>query len=94
MAFNTARHESSKFSPDVLFLGRELKCPLKPRWDFTISDNMDSSPKNSSFWSQAYNNLRAERNKVADRYNSTRKEHKYKVGDWVLYRKALLAPRP
>ena len=89
MAFNTATHESSKFSPDVLFLGREVKCPLNTRWDFSALDNTDHSPTNSSFWSQAYNNLKAARDKVAKRYNSTRKEHKYKVGDWVLYRKNL-----
>ena len=87
MVFNTATHESSKFSPDVLFLGREVKCPLKTRWDFSACNNMDHSPKNSSFWSQAYDNLKAASDKVAKRYNSTRKEHKYKVGVWVLYRK-------
>jgi hypothetical protein len=27
-AFNTAVHESSKFTPDILFLGREIKSPL------------------------------------------------------------------
>ena len=59
MAFNTATHESSKFSPDVLFLGRELKCPLKSRWDFTTVNDVDRSPTNSYFWSQAYDNLRA-----------------------------------
>jgi hypothetical protein len=93
MAFNTATHESSKFSPDVLFLGREVKCPLKSRWDFTTCNNMDSSPTNSSFWAQAYINLKAARNKVADRYNSTRTEHQYKVGDWVLYRKNLTSSK-
>ena len=86
VAFNTATHESSKFTPDVLFLGRELKCPLKSRWDLTSSYEFDKSPTNRSFWSQAYN-LRVARNKVANRYNSTRKMHRYKIGDWVLYRK-------
>jgi hypothetical protein len=93
MAFNTATHESSKFSPDVLFLGWEVKCPLKTRWDFSACNNMDHSPTNSSFWSQAYDNLKAASDKVAKRYNSTRKEHKYKVGVWVLYRKNLTSSK-
>jgi len=35
VAFNTAVHESSKCTPDVLFLGREMKCPLLTRWDLS-----------------------------------------------------------
>ena len=31
LAFNTAVHESTKCTPDKLFLGRELKCPLSVR---------------------------------------------------------------
>jgi hypothetical protein len=35
LAFNTAVHESHKSTPDKLFLGGELKCPLAFRWDLT-----------------------------------------------------------
>ena len=33
MAFNTAVHERTQSTPDILFLGREMKCPLAVRWD-------------------------------------------------------------
>jgi len=33
IAFNTATHESTQATPDALFLGRELRCPLGVRWD-------------------------------------------------------------
>ena len=32
MVFNTAVHKSTRSTPDVLFLGREMKCPLAVRW--------------------------------------------------------------
>ena len=39
-AFKTAVHESTKSTPDQLFLGRELKCPLLVRWDLSpVSDH-------------------------------------------------------
>ena len=34
-AFNTATHESTKTTPDVLFLGREIQSPLLSRWDLS-----------------------------------------------------------
>jgi transposase InsO family protein len=35
LAFNTAVHESHKNTPDVLFLGWKLNCPLQVRWNLT-----------------------------------------------------------
>jgi transposase InsO family protein len=35
IAFNTAVHESTKCTPDVLFLGREMRSPLEVRWDLS-----------------------------------------------------------
>ena len=36
MAFNTAVHESTQATSDIVFLGREMKCPLGVRWDFRL----------------------------------------------------------
>jgi hypothetical protein len=35
IAFNSAVHESTKVTPDKLFLGREMGCPLGVQWDLT-----------------------------------------------------------
>jgi hypothetical protein len=36
-AFNTAKHESTNLTPDVLFLGREIKSPLEARWELPLT---------------------------------------------------------
>jgi len=84
LAFNTAVHESMRRTPDVSFLGRELKCPLGVQWDLSpVSDGNNNST--NQFWTQAYRNLLAARKRVALRFNATRKPHQYKVGDLVRY---------
>ena len=80
VAFNTATHESVKTTHDVLFLGREIKCPLVSRWDLSTVDKDSKIPTSRSLWTRAYRNLRLARNKVAQRYNKGRKEHQFKVG--------------
>jgi hypothetical protein len=35
MAFNTAVHESTRATPDTLFLGRGMRCPLGVSWDLS-----------------------------------------------------------
>ena len=68
LALNTAIHESHKSTPDKLFLGRELKCPLAVRWDLTHANNGPMEQMPPKFWESAYENLiRAK--KVAHRYN-------------------------
>jgi hypothetical protein len=57
VAFNTAMHESTKSTPDVLFLGRELMCPLSVRWDLSLVSKDGSGEMSQSFWSRAYANL-------------------------------------
>ena len=66
-AFNTAVHESLKFTPGVLFLGREIKSPLISRWDLSSHDEAMKGMTSQSFWTQAYGNLKAARDKVARR---------------------------
>ena len=86
LAFNTAIHESTHSTPDLLYLGRELKCPLGVRWDLTPVNNDNSNGTNQSFCTEAYRNLQVSRKRVAQRYNHGRKPHRYCVGDLVRYR--------
>ena len=57
LAFNTAVHVSHKSTPDKLFLGRELKCPLAVRWDLTPASNGAMEQMPPKFWEIAYENL-------------------------------------
>ena len=92
VAFNTAVHESSKFTPDLLLLGRKMKCPLLSHWDLS-SGEAGKPMTNQSFWTQAYINLKAARDRVARRYNVNRKAHRYKVGDMVIFKKNLISSK-
>ena len=85
-AFNTAKHESTNITPDLLFLGREIKSPLEVLWDLSLNDEGADSPANQSFWVCACHNLKLARDKVAQRYNENHKAHSFKVGDMVKYR--------
>jgi hypothetical protein len=85
-AFNTAKHESTDITPDLLFLGREIKSPLEVQWDLSSCDEGVNSPADQSFWARACHNLKLARNKVARRYNENRSAHSFKVGDLVMYR--------
>ena len=93
VTFNTATHESIKTTPDLLFLGREIKCPLVSRWDLSTIDKDRKNPTNQSFWSQAYHNLRLARNRFAHSYNKGRMAHQFKVGDTVMYKKNLVSSK-
>jgi hypothetical protein len=86
MAFNTAVHESTKATPDTLFLGRGMRCPLGVSWDLSPVNTGDVDGANCDFWSQAYRNLKLAFKKVAHKYNRDRKPHRYGVGDVVRYR--------
>lgn len=50
-----------------------------------VHNNRDGSIR--SFWEQAFRNLKQARDRVAERCNCHRKEHKFKVGDRVKYRR-------
>jgi len=84
VAFNTAVHESTRSTPDKLFLGRELKRPLSVQWD--LSPVGEDYPREGSqlFWTRAYTNLMQARSRVARRYDAGRKPHTYSVGDKVV----------
>jgi len=86
MAFNTAVHESTRAAPDLLFLGREMRCPLETRWDLCPVNSGQVNGSDSSFWAQVYDNLKHASRKVALRYNRGRGPHSFKVGGMVRYR--------
>ena len=65
LAFNTAVHESTKCTTDKLFLGSELRCPLSVRWDLCPESTDGTGEVNQSFLTQAYENLKRPRSKVA-----------------------------
>jgi hypothetical protein len=83
-AFNTACHESTKFCPARLFLGRELATPLESVWDLTEANVSQDLKKGKNFWAEAIRNLRKVRDRVAHRYNALRKATPFKVGDVVV----------
>jgi len=53
-AFNTASHESTQTTPDLLFLSREINSPIVSRLDLSVIDDNGKSPTGQSFWTQAY----------------------------------------
>jgi transposase InsO family protein len=93
-AFNTAHHESTRFTPDVLFLGREIKGPLETRWDLSSMSADGNKGPSRAFWQQAFDHLKRARDRVAERYNRRRREHDYKVGDRVMFRRNLISSKP
>jgi len=75
------------------FLVGKLNYPLLSRWDLSPMDKDSKSPKSQSFWAQAYHNLRPALKKLALRFNKNRKEHKFKIGDTVMYQKYLVSSK-
>ena len=49
IAFNTAMLESTRYTPDILFLGRELKRPLAVRWDLSPGSDVDNVSDTNRF---------------------------------------------
>ena len=86
MAFNTAQHESTQATPDTLFLGREMRCPLAVRWD--LSPIYSGRVKNTgrSFWLSVYEKLKQANKRGARRYDRGRIDNNLRVGDLVRYR--------
>jgi len=72
--------------PGKLFLGTELRCPLSVRWDLSPVSTDGTGEANQSFWTQAYENLKQARSKVAWRYDVNRKPHQYREGDTMIFR--------
>jgi len=60
-------------TPDILFLGHEMKSRLGVRWDLTLMSDENGNGMNLSLWTKAYRNLQMARKRVAQRYNEGRK---------------------
>jgi hypothetical protein len=84
MAFNTAWHESTGATPALLFLGREINHPLGLRWKLSELDLQQSPQRTKEFWDRALENLKRARDRVAKRYDATRREAAFRPGDLVL----------
>ena len=59
LAFNIAVHENTRYTSDVLFLGRELRCPLAARWDLSPGRDVGNTGDMNQLWAQACGNLLA-----------------------------------
>jgi len=67
MAFNTAVHESTQATPDIVFLGRELKCPLGVIWDLSPVNSGGVKGIDPRFWKDVYLSLKRANRQVAQR---------------------------
>jgi hypothetical protein len=86
MALNSAWHESTGATPAKLFLGHELNHPLGLKWELFDLDTQKDSAELKDFWAVALQNLKKARDKVAYRYNQSRRQAEFSVGDLVLVR--------
>ena len=93
MAFNTAVHENTRATPDTVFLGREMKCPLGVRWDLSPVNSGGVKGGDPRFWKDVYFSLKKANRQVTKRYNLGRKAHKFGVGDTVRYRLTLVSSK-
>ena len=84
-AFNTAVHESTQMTPNLLFLSREMKGPLGVRWDLSPIHDGHGKGADQSFRTEAYRNLLAAKRRVSQRHNQGRRTHNYGVGDLVCF---------
>jgi len=90
-AFNTALHESTQYTPDLLFLGRKIRSPLDSRGDLPSLEVDVKSGEDQALWTRACENLKAARRRVARRFNERCSPHQYNVGDTVMYKRNLLS---
>jgi hypothetical protein len=84
IAFNSAWHESTGVTPASLFLGREMNHPLGLRWELSELNLQQPLQDQKVFWEQALANLKKARERVARRYNQSRRGVVFQVGDLVL----------
>jgi len=85
LAFNTSVHESTRYTPDVLFLGRDLKSSLAVRWNLSLGSYVDNNCHTNQFLSRACSNLLAARKREPQKFNKGQTPHRYSVGDLVRY---------
>jgi hypothetical protein len=88
LAFSSARHESTSFTPARLFLGREIRSPLEINWELCPTDLENEPDAIDKFWEKALCNLRAAR-----RFNINRVPHVFKCSDMVVYKLNLISSK-
>lgn len=84
LAFNSAIHESSQYTPAELFLGRKLNDPLQLQWNIDYLSRPSRQMNVQQKWEIALAHLKKARDRVAKRFNKGRKAVPFKVGDTVL----------
>jgi len=89
-AFNTALHESTQSTPDLLFLGRKIRSFFDSRWDLPSLEVDVKSGEDQALWTRACENLNAARRRLARRFNERRSPHQYNLGDTVMFKRNLL----
>jgi hypothetical protein len=86
LEFNTAWHESTAATPALLFLGRDLHHPLKLKWELNELEQEKISKDMEKFWEEALGNLRKASDRVAQRYDTGRRQVELSVNDTVMVR--------
>jgi hypothetical protein len=86
MAFNSAWYESNGATPAKLSLGQELNRSLVLKWELYDLEMKKDSADLKEFWAEAQRNLKKARGTVARRYNQTRRQAQFQIGDFVLLR--------
>lgn len=87
LAFNSAKHESTGFSPAELFLSFTISHPLELHWNLDQLLSKNQAPQtNQDKWTEALGNLQKARQHRQTKYNSKRIPQPYKPGDWVMHR--------
>lgn len=83
LAFNSAFHESSKFSPHELMFRHKVNNPINNIWK--IDDILPTKfvKDTNKIWKDAYHNLLKSHNSSKKRYDMYRNPIPYKIGDIV-----------
>lgn len=95
-AYRSTRHDATGFSPNMLFLGRQVTTPLDLIMDLPPSDQSSDCKDYDDFVQRvrhritgAYQIAREHLRKNAERrkssYDIRVREQKFQVGDWVWY---------
>jgi transposase InsO family protein len=93
-AFNTALHESTQSTPDLLFLGRNIRSRLGSRWDLPSPEVDVKSGEDPALRTRTCEYLKAATRRVARRFNERRSPHQFNVGDTVMFKRNLLSSKP
>lgn len=87
IAFNSAKHSSTGYSPADLFLSFQIRHPLELNWDLDqLIPQQQNQQSIQQKWTQAHQNLTKARQNREKQYNKDRHPSKFQVGDWVMYR--------